>query len=217
MASSAQSANPFLAGRGYHGGGGSSSRSATNSRQHSTQSNQSNQSNAFFSAGSTSRGVVDYAAGAGAGASTNTFLSRNRMNAFFVDPLATNVTASSASASSSSSTHQPESTACEFPELTRPTTKSSQPHKPVVPAQVPVPSVFLYKNALVATIDDKMRDEQARMHRLQYREFELRGKIYEKIQSDAARSAAATAAAAFAAAGPITADEYDAVINKIKF
>jgi hypothetical protein len=134
------------------------------------------------------------------------------MNAFFVDPLATTV----ATSSSSSSTHQPESTAYDFPELTRPTTKSSQPHKPA-PAQVPVPSVLLYKNALVATIDDKMRDEQARMHRLQYREFELRGEIYEKIQSDAARSAAATSAAASAAAGPITADEYDAVINKIKF
>ena len=74
-------------------------------------------------------------------------------------------------------------------------------------------------NRLVATIDDKMRDEQARMHRLQYMEFELRGKIHEKIQSDAARSAAATSAATAAAASadPITADEYDAVMNKIKF
>ena len=208
MASSSQSANPFLAGRGGGGGGyHGSSRSATNSRQHSTQS---------FSAGdnSRSRGVVDYATGVGAGASTstNTFLSRNRMNAFFVDPLATNVTASS---SSSIQSPQPEPTVYDFPELTRPT-NSSQPHKPA-PVPAPAPSVLLYKNALVATIDDKMRDEQARMHRLQYREFELRGKIYEKIQSDAARSAAATSAAAAAAAGPITADEYDAVINKIKF
>ena len=214
MASSSQSANPFLAGRGggggggggggYHGSGGS--RSATNSRQHSTQS---------FSAGdnSRSRGVVDYATGVGAGASTstNTFLSRNRMNAFFVDPLAT----TGATSSSSIQSPQPEPTVYDFPELTRPT-NSSQPHKPA-PVPAPAPSVLLYKNALVATIDDKMRDEQARMHRLQYREFELRGKIYEKIQSDAARSAAATSAAAAAAAGPITADEYDAVINKIKF